>query len=235
MNLNARDKLLLSVLAIVLAVGGGFWFVVKPARASADAAREQLAGVQSETSTLQDQLTRLRTQTQGEQARIVEAFALSKAIPARPQVAGAIVQLQGLAEDANVRLSEVRTSSVTDYGSVTATEMVVGVQGKYFDVDDFMFRVHNMVTLDENRRPDITGRLFATKGVRMELEQSTEETGLAPNAVNCELTVLIFTSQDGTPTTPASATATGMMSPKAAEQKSINAINATNASAGGTP
>lgn len=235
MNLNARDKLLLSVLAIVLVVGGGYWFVVKPAKASADAAREQLASVQSETSVLQDQLNRLRTQTRGEQARIVEAFALSKAIPERPQVAGAIVQLQGLAEDANVRLSEVRTSSVTDYGSVTATEMVVGVQGKFFDVDDFMFRVHNLVTLDENRRPDIDGRLFATKGVRMELEQSTEDTGLAPNSVTAELTVLIFTNRSGSVTTPAAVTTPGMMSPKAAEQQSIKAINATNASAGGTP
>ncbi len=235
MNLNARDKLLLSVLAIVLAVGGGYWFVVKPAKASADAAREQLASVQSEASVLQDQLNRLRTQTRGEQARIVEAFALSKAIPERPQVAGAIVQLQGLAEDANVRLSEVRTSSVTDYGSVTATEMVVGVQGKFFDVDDFMFRVHNLVTLDENRRPDIDGRLFATKGVRMELEQSTEDTGLAPNSVTAELTVLIFTNRSGSVTTPAAVTTPGMMSPKAAEQQSIKAINATNASAGGTP
>ena len=82
MTLNKRDKLLLSVLAAVAAIGGLYWFVVKPAKADAQAKRDQLSMVQSDNANLQDQLTRLTKQQTGAQDRMIDAFAMSKAVPA---------------------------------------------------------------------------------------------------------------------------------------------------------
>ncbi|MCB0882621.1 MAG: type II secretion system protein M [Thermoleophilia bacterium] len=234
MTLNKRDKLLLSVLAAVAAIGGLYWFVVKPAKADAQAKRDQLSMVQSDNANLQDQLTRLTKQQTGAQDRMIDAFAMSKAVPARPQVDTAIVQLQSLAKQSNVTLMGVRTSATTVYPNIAATELSVVVKGRYFDVDDFMFRLHRQVTLDERSAPRVEGRLFATKAVDMDLTTGDSEDPAPAGTVETELKVLVFTD-GGTATPVAAPSAPAPMSPKAAEQKSINAINATNNSAGGTP
>lgn len=235
MNLNKRDKVLLSVLGVLLAVGGMYWFVVKPAKAEVASHQATLEVLEADTGALRDQLSRLAKERNGEQNRMVEGFALAKAVPNRPQVASAVIQLQGLAQRSNVALSGVRTTNVTDYGGITATEMTVEVIGRYFDISDFMFRMHNQVTVDDQQRPAVKGRLFATKGFEMTLVGDTDQQPKkVAHAVRQKLTVLVFTRTPAVAAVPLTPAASPMMSPKAAEQQSINAINATNAN-GGTP
>lgn len=235
MNLNKRDKILLSVLALVVAIGGVYWFVVKPAKAEAQANRDELAMLESDTANVRDQLDRLKKERNGEQNRLVAGFQMAKAVPARPQVASAVVQLEDLARKTNVRLTGVRTNNVTSYGPITATELSVLVKGRFFDVDDFMFRLHKLVTVDEQSRPDVRGRLFATKAVDIDVVTGdTEDQGATPNSVETEIKVLIFTEGGSTTAVAAPSAGPAPMSPKTAEQQSINAITATNAS-GGTP
>src|SRR5215213_9151589 len=90
---------------------------------------------------------------------------------------GAVVQLQRLADRANVELTSIKTNTYSDYGSIRGTEFEIRVTGRFFDVDDFLYRLHRQVAVNEKDRPVVGGRLFATTSVDLTLQQDGESNG----------------------------------------------------------
>ena len=118
--------------------------------------------------------------TKGEAKRTAERLRLSKALPEGTEAPGVVVQLQRLADRANVELTSIKTNSFSDYGSIRGTEFEVRVTGRFFDVDDFLYRLHRQVAVDEKDRPIVGGRLFATTSVDLTLDQGTAGTEGSP-------------------------------------------------------
>ncbi|HWH13252.1 MAG TPA: type II secretion system protein GspM, partial [Miltoncostaeaceae bacterium] len=197
--MTARDRVLLTVIAVLALLGGLWWFVVKPARADLAANRAQLQSVQEQSDVVRDQIARLERAEGGEVAQSLEGFRLAKAVPARVDVPAVLVQLQRIADDSNVQLRTLRTNGTTDYGGFRATELEVIVAGRFFDVDDFMFRMHRMVTVDEGDRPRVRGRLIAVRGFEMRIAEEGEVDPDAPRGrdrVETNLRLLVFSSPE---------------------------------------
>lgn len=169
MKLSKRDLTLIAIVGAVAVLGGFWWFIVKPAGADAEAQRDQLAQIQIETGDLRDTVARLKASSKGETARTADRLRLAKALPDSTETPGIVVQLQRLADRANVELTSIKTNQYSDYGAIRATEFEVRVTGRFFDVDDFLYRMHRQVAVDEKDRPIVDGRLFATVSVDMTL------------------------------------------------------------------
>ncbi len=84
------------------------------------------------------------------------------------------------------------------------------ITGSFFDVDDFLYRLHRQVTVNEKDQPVVSGRLFATTSVDLTLDQSdtTSEGGVNPDdQVVGTVKVLAFSSvPSGAAAAPAAAT-----------------------------
>ncbi|MGD9573200.1 MAG: type II secretion system protein GspM [Thermoleophilia bacterium] len=171
MKLTKRDTMLLAIIGIIAVLGGAYWFVVKPAKAELSTQQDQLAQVQSESADLRDTLTRMSGTTQGEAQRVAERLRLAKALPETTETPGVVVQLQRLADRANVELTSIKTNNYSDYGTIRGTEFEVRITGRFFDVDDFLYRLHRQVAVDAKDRPIVGGRLFATTSVDLTLGQ----------------------------------------------------------------
>lgn len=215
MKLTKRDSMLLAIIGIVAVIGGAFWFVVKPAKAELSAQRTELTAVQDETAGLRDTLARMSGTMQGEAQRVAERLRLAKAIPETTETPGVIVQLERLAERANVDLTSLRTNNFTDYGTIRGTEFEVKISGRFFDVDDFLYRLHRQVAVDENDRPIVGGRLFATTYLDLTLSQGdTDSSGLAADdGVIGTVRVVAFSSVPTGAPAPSAAPATAVASP----------------------
>jgi hypothetical protein len=220
MKMTKRDQILLAVIGVIVILGGFFWFVVKPARSELGTQKDALSAVQNETNDLRDTISRMSATDKGESQRTAERLRLSKALPETTETPGVVVQLQRLADRANVELTSIKTDAFSDYGSIRGTEFEVKVSGRFFDVDDFLYRLHRQVAVDEKDRPIVGGRLFATTSVDLSLQQdgSSNSTG-APKAddqVLATIKVVAFSSVPGgagsgtsvAPTTAVSAPAT---------------------------
>ena len=211
--MSKRDRILLAAIAIVGIVGGLFWFVIKPARAEAGELRGQVEQITTQTDSLRDQISRLEQAEKGAAARSAEGFRLAKAVPDRAGTPGTLIQLERLADRAGVSFESIRTDTETDYGSFTATEYEVRVSGRFFDVDDFMYRLHRQVLLGDDDRPRVSGRLFATRSVQIALADasgggSNDAKGTSrPDDVVATLVVMAFSASAPTasPTDPAAA------------------------------
>ncbi len=199
MKLTRRDLVMLALLLVVVGVGGLWWFVVKPANADANATRHTLHQVETENNAIRDTIARLEPDDGAEVRRTVERLRLAKALPVSGAVPGAVVQLERLARGAAVQLSGFKTTSSTDHGAVRATELEVRVRGRFFDVDDFLFRMHRLVAVDDRDRPVVGGRLFATTSIDMTLveEDAGDGSRLRPDdEIDAVLKVVAFSSAE---------------------------------------
>ena len=217
MKMTKRDQIILAVVAAVVVVGGFYWFAIKPAKADLSAQQDQLAAIQAETNTLNDTLSRAASSTKGNSKLAAERLTLAKAMPEDVETPSVVVQMQRLADRSNVQLTSIKTNNYSDYGSIRATEFEVRITGKYFDVDDFLYRLHGQVTVNGKDKPVIGGRLFATTSVDLTLDQGDSGTSGAPkgdDVVVGTVKVLAFSSVPAgatpaaAPTSPTSAPAT---------------------------
>ncbi len=202
MKLSVRDTVLLAILAVAVLAGGTYMLLVKGANADASATRERVVEVEARVSVVQDTLARLEADSQGEAERTAERLRLAKAIPGAAAVPGTLVQLQRLADRANVEFSALKTTSHVGYGAFAGTELEVKVTGRFFDVDDFLYRMHRMVRVDGRDNPVVKGRLLAVTGVKIDLAESVG-TGVAGSRLGAEdkveagVSVVAFSDGDG--------------------------------------
>lgn len=181
MTLTQRDRVLLAVLAVSAVIFATWWFVVRPAHADAAAERESLALVQREIGDIRDTIDRLEADPVSESERTAERLRLAEALPGRRDTPGTVLQLQQLADQANVELTSVRTNVVEDYGALRGTEYELRVTGRFFEADDFLYRLHNQVAVGDGSRPRVRGRLFSTVSLDINLAEDAAAGSLGGN------------------------------------------------------
>jgi hypothetical protein len=202
-SLSSRDKILLIAVMVAAVLGGGWYFLIRPAQSDVSAKQDQLTAVESEVGQRRDELTRLSEEPESHTTKTVERLWLAKAVPVGHQTEGAVVELQRLADRSGVELAAVRTVSRVTYGPLEGTQYELDVIGRFYNVDDFLYRVHEQVALDKGDSPDIDGRLFATIKVDMGLEAqlgsgASPGTQLAPNdVIRATVTVVAFNEGAG--------------------------------------
>ena len=161
-KMNKRDSLLLMIIGFVVVVGGIFWFYVKPAKADLKTKQEASAAAQDNVTQLQAELTKLTQQVKKPTlVPIADELRLAKAYPYSEDVPVLILQLEELAKQTKVKLDSAAPAAGTDYAGVTGTPFTIAVTGKYWNVQDFLYRVHNRVSVDGKGRLQIKGRLLA--------------------------------------------------------------------------
>ena len=209
MTLSPGRWLAIGAAVTLLIMGILYLGVISPAQSRQSSAHTQLQGVQTAIGADRTQLTRLEALAATQPAQLQQAFRLNKAIPIGPQTPGIILELQRLAAESNVALSDFRTISTTPVNTLTSTNYEVSVVGGFFDVDDFMYRIHRQVIMSSSGHLTINGRLFAVTGVQLTLASATSggPSSSDPNSVAATLQVLAF-SQGSTSTSSTSSSST---------------------------
>jgi hypothetical protein len=207
-KISKRDMILLAVIGAVVILGGFYWMAIKPAKADLATQRTQLSQIQDEAGQLRDTLSRADNTPKTATRRVSDRLRLAKAVPDDVETPGVMVELQQLADRANVQLTSIKTDDFSDYGSLRGTEFNLIVTGRFFDVDDFLYRLHHQVTVDAKDRPEIRGRLFATKSVDIQLLPPDDASSGGPvgadDQVTATVVVVAFSSIAGG-TAPATA------------------------------
>lgn len=162
-NLSKRDRTLLFAIVGIGLLLGLYWMWVKPAKAALSTKTAEYTTVQDETQALQAEEARL-VGLAGERSKAESRrLSVSKPLPLGVQIPSLMIELQSAADRANVKLDAVRPASVTQFGQLRAQEITVEVSGAFFDVDDFMYRVHRLVEVDTKGRLTVRGRVLLTK------------------------------------------------------------------------
>lgn len=201
-KLSKRDSTLLILIGVIALIGGIFWFYVKPARADLTAKKTASMEAQTQVEDLQSQLTRLTAQAaKPRRVALADELLLAKAYPYSEDIPVLILQIEQLAKQAGVELGEVTPAASTDYAGVTGTPFDVAVTGKFFDVQDFLYRLHNRVNVNGAGKLSIKGRMLAVTKADLTPDDAAGSTGSASpsgNAVvSATVTIVAFSRTAG--------------------------------------
>lgn len=222
-KLSKRDSALLIIIGVIAVVGGIFWFYVKPAKADLKAKQQASLDAQGRVDQLQAELSKLKVQAKKPTiVPIADELRLAKAYPYSEDVPVLILQIEELAKQTKVSLGEATPAAGTDYAGVTGTPFTISVKGKFFNVQDFLYRLHNRVRVDGNGKLRIKGRLLAVTKADLSPGDgaattpggtSSSTTSSGSTDVSASITVVAFSrTAGGAPAAPAAGAPTSTTS-----------------------
>lgn len=201
-KLSKRDSTLLILIGVIALIGGIFWFYVKPARADLTAKKQAAQEAQTKVDDLQSQLQRLTAQaSRPRKVALADELLLAKAYPYSEDIPVLILQIEALAKQSGVELGEVTSAESTDYAGVTGTPFTVAVTGKYLDVQDFLYRMHNRVNVDASGKLHVKGRMLAVTKAdltpKTDSSTSGSSTSNSSGKVSASITIVAFSRTAG--------------------------------------
>lgn len=219
--MTRRQELVVAAVAAVLVVIATTLVLIRPARqATAQAHADRDAAV-SESQSLRDQIKALEELKPNEAELRAKAAQAKAEFPADPALPGLVDALQDAASLAGVDLASVAPSApkasttVPQLAEISAT---VDVSGGYFEIQDFLVRLENLVKGSDPGRVPPRSVLVRSVGLTGGGQSgATGDSAAAPADVsapanqlegNIELLVFQLAQSSGTSSSPAAPAAT---------------------------
>ena len=202
-KLSKRDSTLLVIIGVIAVVGGLFWFYVKPAKADLKVKQQASLDAQDRVTQLQSELAKLTAAaTKPRTVPIADELRLAKAYPYSEDIPILILQIEEIAKKTQVTLGEATPAAGTDYAGVTGTPFTIAVEGKFFNVQDFLYRLHNRVRVDGKGKLRINGRMLAVTKADLTPGEGAGSTGATSASsgstlVSASITVVAFSRTAG--------------------------------------
>jgi Tfp pilus assembly protein PilO len=215
-----RNELVLAGVGALLVLVAATMLLVRPTRqATADANAERDTAV-SESQTLRDQIKALEALKPKEAELKAQASLARAEFPATPALPGLVDALQDAASLSGVDLGTVAPSTPktsTRNAALAEITTTVDVKGGYFEIQDFLVRLENLVKGADPGRVDPRSVLIESINLASGSEGATGDSASAVPSVetapdelkgNIVLTVFQLAQPSGTSSTPAAPAAT---------------------------
>ena len=218
--MTRRRELVLAVAGALLALAAGVLLLVRPKQQATAAARDDRVAAVAESQTLRDQIKALEA-LKPKEAELRAKAGLAKAeFPATPALPALVDALQDAASLSGVDLGTVAPSTPqTSTASPLLAEITttVNVTGGYFEIQDFLVRVENLVKGTDPGRIEPRSVLIESVNLASADESATGDSAQATADAstsadeltgNIVLTVFQLAQPSGTSSTPAAPAAT---------------------------
>jgi Tfp pilus assembly protein PilO len=211
-----RQELVVAAVGALLVLVAATLLLIRPARQATAEARADRDAAVAESQTLRDQIKALEA-LKPKEAELKAQAELAKAeFPATPALPGLVDALQDAASQSGVGLGTVSPSTPAastlnpQLAEITTT---VAVSGGYFEIQDFLVRLENLVKGSDPVR--VPPRSVLVESVNLTAgsdEQATGDSAAATSAAatpadelegNIVLTVFQLAQSSGTSSTPA--------------------------------
>jgi Tfp pilus assembly protein PilO len=167
MTIRKRDIFILAAIGLVAIVALWYFFLISPKRSEIVEINEQ---VQVERETFERNSARLKKLDQ-ERAAAQEArgelLKLDKLVPGDEQMPSLIVELQKSANDAGIDFVKIEPDLPTPGLGASVIPIEMKFEGRFFDVNEFLYRVENYARL-EGAEVNVSGRFLSVVEITLE-------------------------------------------------------------------
>jgi hypothetical protein len=153
-----------AAIAVMLVAALAAYFVaVRPKRAEAGRLAEQVELLEADVAAARAAAAPSRPEAK---LNVADLFELTKAMPDRPDMPGIILELNAIAEAVGVEFVQISPELVVARQGYRILPIRFIFEGNYFELNDFLFRVRNLVAV-RNGRLFASGRFFTLDFLRM--------------------------------------------------------------------
>ena len=184
--------------AIMIVAAVAYVMLVRPKQAEQKKLDEQIAQLQTD-------LTVALHKPPPVVIKVADLFKLSKAIPDKEDIAGIMLELNSTASASGISFDKIEPQPPVSSSAYWSVPISLEFQGNYYDLVDFLFRMRNLVSVNDGVL-DSSGRLLTLDGFTLVTDQETFP------LITAKLTMsaYVFGAQPaaGTPTPPVNSTPT---------------------------
>jgi Tfp pilus assembly protein PilO len=154
-------------LAIFLAVA--YFVLIRPKADEAAKLGEEIVALEAEAA-----IAGRETPTETPEVRIdvADVFRLAKAMPDGSDMAGIMLELNGMASSAGITFISIQPGEPVSFTDASALPINLTFHGNYYDLTDFLYRMRNLVSVKDGVL-DASGRLYTLDA--LDLHEAPEQ------------------------------------------------------------
>jgi Tfp pilus assembly protein PilO len=142
--------------ALVIVAVVAYFVLIGPKRAEAGRLADQIAQLETD---VQAAKLAAKPKEASTKLQVADLFELAKAMPDRDDMPGIILELNSVAEAAGVTFKAISPQNPVAQEGYRSIPISLTFVGNYYDLTDFLFRVRNLVAV-ENGELAASGRFF---------------------------------------------------------------------------
>ena len=179
----------------------GYFVLIRPQRSEAQKLSEQIAATEQQIAERQRALAEAKQQAPP--IRVADLFRLTKAMPDEEDIAGVLLELNGVAADAGITFESITPQRPVALTGYAALPINVIFNGDFYSLSDFLYRLRTLVHVDDGRLA-ATGRLFAIDT----LDFAESQEGFPKIAASLVVDAFVYGTGAPATATPTTATTT---------------------------
>ena len=199
--------------ALLIVTLVAYFVLIRPKRAEAGRLGDQIAKLETDISAAK--LASRPTEADSK-LKVADLFELAKAMPDRDDMPGIILELNSTAAAAGVRFKAIAPQAPVLQEGYRVIPISLTFEGNYYNLTDFLFRMRNLVSVDEGKL-SASGRFFTLDTLDMhEADLPQIEAALVvsayvydPNAHSTTPVPVPVPTTTGTTTAPPGSSAAG--------------------------
>jgi type IV pilus assembly protein PilO len=159
---SAQIAIAVAVLIVILIAG--YFIAVKPQKGkAADLATE----ITARDGQISDARALLAKAKNAQKVKVADLFRLTKAMPDQPDEAGIVLELTSVARASGIAFESITPQGSTIVGSYQVVPITVIFEGNFFQLNDFLFRLRNLVDVRSGALA-ANGRLFTVDTIQFD-------------------------------------------------------------------
>jgi Tfp pilus assembly protein PilO len=205
MRTRGREIYIITAVVAVVLIVAWYFLLFSPAQRKISDLDTQVQSAQSALDMANQEVVKLESYKKTAPQSRAEVVRLGKMLPVSEGIPGLIIELTKTAEASGVSITSIARGTTTSGSPFGIQAVSIQVSGRYFDIEDFLYRLEEYVAF-RNATFRVTGRLLQVTSLTMAASTGTTTTtsGSPPLAVSIGLNAYLWGGAGGS-----TATATG--------------------------
>jgi Tfp pilus assembly protein PilO len=198
--MKARGKEIIIIIGIVVIalIAAWYFLLFNPVRQELSDLDAQIESARTELSSAQQEVVKLRAYEKTAPQCRAEIVRLGKMLPESEGIPGLIIALTSTAKASGVTISSLTPGTVSPGQPYGVQALTLQVEGRFFDVEDFLYRLEKYVAF-RNASFRTTGRILQVTQLTLQSETADNagsSGGSQPLAVTIGLNAYLWGSAE---------------------------------------
>jgi Tfp pilus assembly protein PilO len=179
MRARGREIYIITAVVAVVLIVAWYFLLFSPTQRKLSDLDEQIQSSQSALSVAQQEVVKLKSYEKTAPQSRAEIVRLGKMLPESEGIPGLIIELTKTAEASGVSVTSIARGTTTPGTPFGIQALTLQVSGRYFDVEDFLYRLEEYVAF-RNASFRVTGRLLQVTTLTVAASTTETSSGSSP-------------------------------------------------------
>jgi Tfp pilus assembly protein PilO len=191
MRARGREIYIITAVVAVVLIVAWYFLLFNPKRQELSDLDQQVQSAESALAMAKQEVVKLESYKKTAPQSRAEIVRLGKMLPESEGIPGLIIELTKTAEASGVSVTSITRGTTSDGSPFGIQALTLTVNGRYFDVEDFLYRLEEYVAF-RNASFRVTGRLLQVTTLNLQADTSSTTGGSPPLAVTIGLNAYLW-------------------------------------------